>query len=143
MPTQIRAKSTDRANRKKIGGDSVVRSCCGTLKGMVLGFECCFVRSTYRANESQHRNCVDLDITQSLNQAFGRSIDFHHALNDFSGVPSNDEGVHLGRSLFKRTWRDGRSAYHGILHKCQRSRSTENHALRCRIESSSFYDNSC
>ena len=80
---QIRTKSTDGANRNKFGGDSVVRSCCGARKGMILGFECGFVRSTYRANEIQHRNCVDLDITQSLNQTFGRSIDFHHALHAF------------------------------------------------------------
>ena len=77
-------RSPQTANRKKIGGDSVVRSCCGTLKGMVLGFECGFVRSTYRANEIQHRNCVDLEITQSLHQASGGRIDFHDALNEFS-----------------------------------------------------------
>ena len=80
---QIRAKSTDGANRKKFGGDSVVRSRCGALKGMSLGFECGSVRSTYRAHEIQHRNCVDLDITQTLNQTFGRSIDFHDALHEF------------------------------------------------------------
>ena len=59
---QIRAKSTDRANRKKIGEDSVVRSCCGTLKGMVLCFEGGIVRSTYGANEAQNRYRKDLDI---------------------------------------------------------------------------------
>ena len=83
MPTKS-GRSPQTANRKKIGGDSVVRSCCGILKGMVLGFECGFVRSTYRANEIQHRNCVNLEITQSLNQASGGRIDFHHALNEFS-----------------------------------------------------------
>ena len=50
---------------------------------MVLGFEGVFVGSTYRANEAQHRSRVDLEIIQPLNQAFGRIIDFHHALNDF------------------------------------------------------------
>ena len=80
---QIRAKSTDGANRKKFGGDSVVRSSSDALKGMVLGFECGFVRSTYRATETQKRNRVDLAITLSLNQTFGRSINFHHALHKF------------------------------------------------------------
>ena len=98
---QIRTKSTDGANREMFRGDSVVRSCCGTLKGMILGFESGFVGSTYGANETQHGNRVDLDITQSLNQSFGRSIDLHHALYDFFGVTSNDEGVHLGQSLFQ------------------------------------------
>ena len=86
---QIRTKSTDRATRKKIGRESVVRPCCGrTLKRMVLGFECGLIGSTCRANEIQYRNCVDLDLTQSLNQASGRSIDFHHALNEFYPVCS-------------------------------------------------------
>ena len=49
---------------------------------MVLGFEGGIVGSTYGANETQHRSRVDLEITQSLNQTFGRSIDFHHALNE-------------------------------------------------------------
>ena len=80
---QIRAKSTDGAFLKQRGGDSVVRSCCGTLKGMVLGFEGGIVGSTYGANETQHRNRVDLEITQSLNQTFGRSVDFQHALDEF------------------------------------------------------------
>ena len=50
---------------------------------MVLGFEGGIVGNTNRANEAQHRHRVDLEITQSLNQTFGRSIDFHRALNDF------------------------------------------------------------
>ena len=61
---------------------------------------------------------------------------------NFSWVQSNDGGVDVGRLLFQHTWRDGRSAYHGILHKFPRSRFSENHALRCRIEPSSIYDNS-
>ena len=50
---------------------------------MTLGFEDSFVGTTYGANETQHGNRVDLDITQSLNQTFGRGIDFHHALHKF------------------------------------------------------------
>ena len=65
---------------------------------MVLGFEGGFVGNTYGANETQHENRVDFVITRSLSQTFGRSTDFHRALNDFSGVPSSDEGVHLVRS---------------------------------------------
>ena len=82
----IKAKSTDGADLKQRRGDSVVRSCCGILKGMILCYKGGFVRSTYGANETQHGNRVDLDITQSLNQTFGRSIDFHHALNEFFPV---------------------------------------------------------
>ena len=77
---QIRTKSTDGANLKKFRGDSVVRSCSGALKGMVLSLDGSFVGSTHGANETQHGNRVDPEITQSLNQTFGRSIDFHHAL---------------------------------------------------------------
>ena len=80
---QIRTKSTDGANLKEFRVDSVVRSCCGTLKSMVLGLDCSFVGSTYGANEIEHGNRVDLDITQSLNQTFVRSIDFHHVLTEF------------------------------------------------------------
>ena len=50
---------------------------------MVLGFESGIVGSTYGANEAQHRNRIDLGITQSLKQTFGRSFDFHHALYEF------------------------------------------------------------
>ena len=42
-----------------------------------------FVGCAYGANKTQH---IDLEVAQPLNQAFGRSIDFHHTLNDFSGV---------------------------------------------------------
>ena len=77
------AKSTDGAYLKQGGRDSVVRSCRGTLKAMILGCEGGFLRSTNGANETQHGNRVDLEITQSLNQTFGRSIDFHHAVHKF------------------------------------------------------------
>ena len=80
---QIRTKSKEGANLKKFSGDSVVRSCCGTLNGMVLSLDGSFVGSTYGANEIRHGNRVDLDITQSLNQTFGISIDFLHALHEF------------------------------------------------------------
>ena len=55
---------------------------------MVLGFEGGFVGSTYGANGTQHGHRVDLEITQLLNQTFGRSIEFHHALhmNFFRGA---------------------------------------------------------
>ena len=80
---QIRTTSTDGANLKEFRGDSVVWSCSGALKGMVLSLDGSFVGSTHGANEAQHGNRVDLEVTQSLNQAFGRSIDFHHALHTF------------------------------------------------------------
>ena len=51
---QIRAKPTDGAYLKERRGDSVVRSCCGTLKAIVLGFEGGYVGSTYGADETQH-----------------------------------------------------------------------------------------
>ena len=73
---QVRTKTTYGANSKKVRRKSVVRSCGCTPKGMILGLEGCLSRCTYRPNKTQHRNRVDLDITQSLNQAFGRSIDF-------------------------------------------------------------------
>ena len=90
---------------------------------MILGFEGGFVGSTYRANETQHRSRVDLEITQPLNQAFGRSIDFHHALDEFfpSVLKSSDEGVHAGQSLFQHIWRFERSAFHEILRNSPRS----------------------
>ena len=56
---------------------------CGTLKGMVLGFESGIVGSTDGANETQHRGRVDLEIALSFNQTFGESVDFHHAMNEF------------------------------------------------------------
>ena len=44
---QIRTKSTDGADLKQGRGNSVARSCCGTLNEMVLGCESGFVWSTY------------------------------------------------------------------------------------------------
>ena len=98
---QIRTQSTDGANRKKFRGYSIVRSCCDTLKGMVLGFEGGFIWCTCRPNKTQRRNRLDLDITQSLNKTFGRSINFHHALHNVFWEQSNDEGNHQGQSLFQ------------------------------------------
>ena len=43
------------------------------------------IRCTYGSNKTQHRDRINLRVTQSLNQAFGRSIDFHHALDEFPG----------------------------------------------------------
>ena len=80
---QVRTKSTDGANLKKFRGDGVVRSCCGTLKGMVLSLDGSFVGSTYGSNKTQHRDRINLEVTQSLNQALGRCIDFQHALDEF------------------------------------------------------------
>ena len=80
---QIRTKATNGANPKKRKWISVVRSCCSTLTSMVLGLEGCLVWCTYRSNKTQHRNRVNLEVTQSLNQALGRRIDFQHALYDF------------------------------------------------------------
>ena len=80
---QIRTKSSDGANLEEFRGDSVVRSCSGALNGMVLSLDGSFVGSTHGANEAQHGNRVDLEITQSLNQTFGRSINFHHVLHKF------------------------------------------------------------
>ena len=73
---QVRTKTTYRANTKKVRRKSVVRACCCALKNMVLGL-------TNRSNKDQHRNRVHLEVTQSLNQTFGRSIEFHHALHEF------------------------------------------------------------
>ena len=97
---QIRTKSTDGANLQWCRGDGVVRSCNRALKCMVLGFEGGFIWCTHRPNKTQHRNRVDLEITQSLNQTFGRSINFHHALHKSSWVQSNDEGNHQGHSAY-------------------------------------------
>ena len=123
----VRTKATNGANLKKFRGDGVVRSCSGTLKGMVLSLDGSFVGSTFGANETQHRNRVDLEVAQSLNQAFGRSIDFQHSLYDFFGVLSNDEGVHLGQSWFQPVWRVEQFASHGTsqfseIHVCRESR---------------------
>ena len=65
---QIRTKSSDGANLEKFSGDNVVRSRSGTQKGIVLSLMEA-VGSTHGANETQHRNRLDLDIAQSLNQA--------------------------------------------------------------------------
>ena len=107
---------------------------------MVLGFEGGTVGSTYGANETQHRDRIQLEVTQSLNQAFGRRIDFQHALYD--GLQSSDEGVHVGQSLFQHIWRVEQSAFHETLRNSPRSRSSENHALRCHTEPISIYENS-
>ena len=58
-----------------------MRSCSGTLNGTVLSIKGRFVGSTYGTNETQHGNRVDLEITQSINQAFGRSIHLQCALH--------------------------------------------------------------
>ena len=50
---------------------------------MFLSQDSSFVGSTHGDNETQHGNRVDLDITESLNKTFGRSINFHHALHKF------------------------------------------------------------
>ena len=65
---QVRTKATHRANSKKVRKYSVVRSCCGTLKGMVLSLEGCLVGCADGANKTQHRNRVNLVVTQSLAQ---------------------------------------------------------------------------
>ena len=75
-------------------------------------------------NETQHGNRVYFEITQSLNQTFGRSIDCHHALNDFFGLQSSDEGVHAGQSLFQHIWRFEQSAFDEILGNSPRSKSS-------------------
>ena len=50
---------------------------------MVFGLEGCLVGRAYGSNRTQHRDRVNLEFTQSLNQALGRCIDFQHALDDF------------------------------------------------------------
>ena len=50
---------------------------------MGLSFESSFVRCAYGANKTQHRYRIDLEVAQSLNQAFGRGIDFQNALDEF------------------------------------------------------------
>ena len=52
-----------RSRPRGVWRDSVVRSCCGTLKGMVLGFESGLVWSTYYPNINQHRHRVCFEIT--------------------------------------------------------------------------------
>ena len=50
---------------------------------MGLSLEGRLVRCAYRACETQHRCRIDLEVAQPLDQAFGRCIDFQHALDDF------------------------------------------------------------
>ena len=57
---QVRTKTTYRANSKKVRRYSVVRACGCTSKSMVFGLDCCLVWCTYGANETQHRNRVNL-----------------------------------------------------------------------------------
>ena len=73
---QIRIKTTYGANTKKGRRFCVARACCCALKSMVLGLEVCLIKCTYGSNKSQHRDRKNLETTQSLNQAFGRCIDF-------------------------------------------------------------------
>ena len=89
---QIRAKATNGTHSKKRRWDSVFWACCSTVKSMVLGLEGCLIWCTNRSNKAQHRNRVNFEVTQSLNQAFGGNIDFQHSLYEFFGVLSNDEG---------------------------------------------------
>ena len=98
---EIRTKTTYGANSKKGRWNSIVRSCCGALKGMVLGLEGCLIWCTCRPNKTQYRNRIDLELAESLDQTYGRSIDFQHALEEFFRVPSNDEGAHLNGSWFQ------------------------------------------
>ena len=69
---QIRAKATNGA-------------WCSTLKSTVLSLEGCLTWCTNRSNRAQHRSRLILEVTQSLSQASGRSIDFQHSLYNFSG----------------------------------------------------------
>ena len=144
MPTKSGPSPQTEPTRKKFGGDSVVWSCCGTLKGMILGFEGGFVGSTDRANETRQRNCVDLKFTQSLNQTFGRSIDFHHALHEFFlGCRKTMEVSIWSRSLFQHIWRVEQSAYHGIFHKFSEIQVLRESCLFVAVlNPSSIYDNS-
>ena len=50
---------------------------------MFLGLEGRFVRCAYGANKTQHRNRVNLEVAQPLNQALGRGIDFQNTLDEF------------------------------------------------------------
>ena len=122
---QVRTKTTYRTNSKWVRRYSVVRSCSCALKGMVLGLEGCLVGSTHGANETQYGNRVDLEITQSLNQTFGKALIFSTRCMIFSGVQSNDESNHQGQSLFQHVWRVEQSAFHETLRNSPRSRSSE------------------
>ena len=83
---QVRTKTTYRASTKKVRRKGVVRCCSCAIKSMVLGLEGCLVGCTYGSNKTQHRNRINLEVTQSLNQALGRCIDFQHSLDDFLGA---------------------------------------------------------
>ena len=50
---------------------------------MGLSLEGCFIRCAYGANKTQHRYRTDLEVAQSLKQAFGRRIDLQRALDKF------------------------------------------------------------
>ena len=94
---------------------------------MVLGLKGCLVRCANGTNITQHRDRINLEVTQSLNQAAGRCIDFQHALDEFSWVLSNDEGVHLGQSWFQHIWRVGQFASLGTLRNSPRTTAAEIH----------------
>ena len=120
--------------------DGIVRAGGCTLKGMVFGLEGCLVGCA--SNKAQHRDRINLEVAQSLNQALGRCIDFQHALDEFFWVPTNDEVVHLGQSWFQHTWRAEQFASLGTLRSSPRSTSAEIHILRCHTEPNSICDNS-
>ena len=110
---------------RRLEGISVVRACGCTLKGMVFGLVGCLVGCAYGSNNTQHRDRINLEVTQSLNQALGRCIDFQHALDDFSWVPTNDEGVLLGQSWFQHIW-----CVEHNLHLSELSQFSEIHVRR-------------
>ena len=139
---QIRTKATNGAKSKKRRWNSVIRVCSCTLKSMVLSLEGCLIWCTNRSNKSQHRHRVNLEVTQSLNQAFGRRIGFHHALHKISWVQPNDEGNHQGQSLFQHIWRVEQSAFHRIPRNSSKSMYARKYVLRCLTEPISIYDNS-
>ena len=91
---QIRTKTTYRANSKKVGRNSVVRAYWCALKSMVLGLEGCLIRCKYGDR-------INLEVTQSLNQALVDALIFSTRWINFSWVVSNEEGVHLGQSWFQ------------------------------------------
>ena len=109
---------------------------------MVFGLEGCLVGCAYGANKTQHRNRINLEVAQSLNQAFGRNIDFQHALDDVSGVPSNDECVHLGQSWFQHIWRVGQFASHETPRNSLITNATGIHVLHYLTEPNSIHDSS-
>ena len=139
---QIMSNSTDGANRKKFGGDSVVWSWCGALKGMILGFECGFVGSTYRANETQHRNRMDLEIHIRPTRLLVEVLIFITQCTNFFWVQSKGEGNHQGQSLFQHILRVDQSASHGIPRNSPRSMFLKKYALRCHTGPNSIYVNS-